>query len=52
MDILRRDAERKFLEKLRTHNWSAVIEREFTDGLNIAAEAGGHRHIIAQMVCT
>jgi len=52
MDIPRRDAEPKFLEKLRTHNWSAVIEREFTDGPIIAAEGGGHRHIIAQIVCT
>ncbi|MCA6116563.1 hypothetical protein J6524_16900 [Bradyrhizobium sp. WSM 1738] len=47
MDILHRDAERKILEKLRTHNWSAVIEREFPDGLLIAAERGGHRHTIA-----
>jgi hypothetical protein len=31
LDILRRDAERKILEKLRTHNWSGVIEREFKD---------------------
>jgi hypothetical protein len=47
MDILRRDAERKIFEKLRTHNWSANIEREFADGLIIAAERGGHRHAIA-----
>ena len=47
LDILRRDAERKILEKLRTHNWSAVIEREFPDGLIIAAERGGHPHTIA-----
>jgi hypothetical protein len=47
MDILRGDAERKIFEKLRTHNWSANIEREFPDGLVISAERGGHRHIIA-----
>ena len=47
MDILRRDAERKIFEKLRIHNWAEKIEREFTDGLIISAERGGHRHIIA-----
>lgn len=47
MDILHRDAERKIFEKLRTHNWSEKIEREFPDGLIISAERGGHRHIIA-----
>ena len=41
MDILRRDAERKIFEKLRTHNWSEKIEREFPDGLIISAERGG-----------
>ena len=34
MDILRRDAERNIFEKLRNHNWSAKIEREFPDGLS------------------
>jgi hypothetical protein len=47
MDILRRDAERKIFEKLRTHNWSEKIEREFPDGLIISAERAGHRHTIA-----
>lgn len=47
MDILRRDAERKIFEKLRTHNWSEKIEREFPDGLVISTERGGHRHSIA-----
>lgn len=47
LDILRRDAERKILAKLRTHNWSSIIEREFPDGLIIAAERGGHRHTVA-----
>jgi hypothetical protein len=47
MDILRRDAEQKIFEKLRTHNWSEKIEREFPDGLVISAERGGHRHTIA-----
>ena len=45
MDILRRDAERKIFEKLRTHNWSEKIEREFPDGLIISAERGGHSPI-------
>jgi hypothetical protein len=47
MEILRRDAQRNIFEKLRTHNWSEKIEREFPDGLIISAERGGHRHTIA-----
>jgi hypothetical protein len=39
MDILRGDAERKIFEKLRTHNWSANIEREFPDGFPLSAAA-------------
>jgi hypothetical protein len=52
MDILRGDAERNIFEKLRTHNWSANITREFADGLIIAAERSGHRHIIALIYCS
>jgi hypothetical protein len=47
MDILRRDAEQKIFEKLRTHHWTPKVEREFPDGLIISAERGGHRHTIA-----
>lgn len=47
MDILRRDAEQKIFEKLRTHHWTPKVEREFSDGLIISAERGGHRHTIA-----
>src|ERR1700722_8650975 len=47
MGILRGDAERKLLDPLRTHAWNAAIEREFDDGLVIAAERGGHRHKVA-----
>ena len=47
LDILSRDAERKILEKVCTHNWSAVIEREFPEGLIITAQRGGHRHTVA-----
>jgi hypothetical protein len=47
MQILRNDAERKMLEPLRTHGWTPTIEREFPDGLVIAAERGGHRHKVA-----
>lgn len=47
MDILRGDAERKILDPLRTHQWSANIEREADDCLIIAAERGGHRHRVA-----
>lgn len=47
MDILRRDAELKIFEKLRTHHWTPKVEREFPDGLIISAERGGHRHSVA-----
>ena len=47
MQILRNDAERKILESLRTHGWTPTIEREFPDGLVIAAQRGGHRHKVA-----
>lgn len=47
MQILRNDAERKILDPLRTHQWNATIEREFGDGLIIAAERGGHQHRVA-----
>jgi hypothetical protein len=47
MEILRNDAERKILEPLRIHKWAATIEREFDDGMIIAAERGGHRHSVA-----
>ena len=47
MQILHNDAERKILEPLRTHAWTPTIEREFPDGLVIAAERGGHRHKVA-----
>lgn len=47
MQILRNEAERKILHPLRTHKWVATIEREFDDGLIIAAERGGHRHSVA-----
>ena len=47
--ILRRDAELKFFEPLRTHGWTVSVEQEFRHGeyLLIAAERGGHRHRIA-----
>ncbi len=47
--ILRRDANSKFLEPLRTHAWTAAIDREVENGeyLLISAERGGHRHLIA-----
>jgi hypothetical protein len=47
--ILRRDAESKFLEPLRTHGWKAAIEREVEAGeyLIIGAERAGQRHFIA-----
>lgn len=49
--ILRRDAESKLLEPLRTHGWTVAIEREVENGeyLVITAERGGHRHRIAIM---
>lgn len=49
--ILRRDAESKLLEPLRTHGWTVAIEREVENGeyLVITAERGGHRHRVAIM---
>jgi hypothetical protein len=47
LDILRRDAERKMLDPLRMHGWTASIEREFADGLILTAERGGHPHRVA-----
>lgn len=49
MEILLRDAERKFLEPLRTHGWTGSISQEVRHGeyLLISAERGGHRHCIA-----
>jgi hypothetical protein len=44
LDILRSDVERKMIEPLRMHGWTASIEREFTDGLILTAERGGHPH--------
>jgi hypothetical protein len=46
-EILRRDAESKILDPLRMHGWSALIEREFADGLILVAERGGHTHRLA-----
>jgi hypothetical protein len=47
LDILRRDAERKMLDPLRMHGWTASIEREFADGLILTAERGGYAHRVA-----
>ncbi len=47
LDILRRDAELKILDPLRMHGWTASIEREFSDGLILTAERGGHFHRVA-----
>ncbi len=47
MEILRRDADRKILDPLRTHKWNVMIEREMSDGMIIAAERGGHSHKVA-----
>ena len=47
LDILRRDAERKMIEPLRMHGWTASIEREFADGIILTAERGGHPHRVA-----
>jgi len=49
--ILRRDADAKLLSPLRTHSWTAKIEREVEDGeyLIITAERGGHNHRVAIM---
>lgn len=47
LDSLRRDAERLILEPLRTHGWTALIEREFVDGLILTAERGEILHRLA-----
>lgn len=47
MEILHRDAERKIMEPLRTHKWTVAVEREFSDGMIISAERGGHQHKVA-----
>jgi hypothetical protein len=47
LDILRRDAQHKMLDPLRMHGWVASIEREFSDGLILTAERGGHAHRVA-----
>jgi hypothetical protein len=49
LNVLRRTAEHDFLAPLRMHAWTATIEREVAEGeyLLIAAERGGHRHVIA-----
>jgi hypothetical protein len=49
LNVLRQAAEHNFLTPLRTHAWAATIESEVADGeyLLIAAERGGHRHVIA-----
>lgn len=47
LEILRRHAEHKILDPLRTHGWTASIEREFADGLILTAERGGHPHRVA-----
>jgi hypothetical protein len=51
LDILRRDAQRKFLDPLHTHSWKATIEQEVESGeyLLISAERGGQRHVVALM---
>lgn len=48
LEILRRDAEHKILALLRTHAWTASIEREVEAGeyLLIRAERGGQSHLI------
>jgi hypothetical protein len=47
LDILRRDAENKMLDPLRMHGWTVCVEREFSDGLVLTAERGGHTHRVA-----
>lgn len=49
--ILRRDTESKLLEPLRTHSWTATIEREVEQGdyLIVAAERAGFEHRVAVM---
>jgi hypothetical protein len=51
LDILRRDAQQKFLDPLHMHGWKAAIEREVESGeyLLILAERGGQRHVVAFM---
>lgn len=51
LDILRRDAQQKFLDPLHTHGWKAAIEREVESGeyLLMSAERGGQRHVVAFM---
>jgi hypothetical protein len=51
LDILRRDAQRKFLDPLHTHGWKATIEQAVERGeyLLISAERGGKRHVVALM---
>ena len=48
-DILRGAVDRGILEPLRTHNWTAVIEREVNEGeyLIVSAERAGQSHKIA-----
>jgi hypothetical protein len=49
LNILQRDAERKFLDPLQTHGWKAEIApaADGDETLLISAERGGHRHLIA-----
>lgn len=49
--ILRRDAESKLLAPLRTHGWTAAIEREVEQGeyLILKAERAGVEHRVAIM---
>ena len=51
LDILRRDAQQKFIDPLHMHDWKAAIEREVENGeyLLISAERGGQRHVVALM---
>jgi hypothetical protein len=51
VEILRQDAQRKFLGPLHTHGWKATVEQEVESGeyLLISAERGGQRHVIALM---
>ncbi len=51
LGILRQDAETKLLSPLRTHGWTAVIEREVEQGeyLVIKAERAGVEHRVAIM---
>jgi len=51
LGILRQDAETKLLSPLRTHGWTAVIEREVEQGeyLVVKAERAGVEHSVAIM---